>query len=227
MTMGMMRRRLMSLPQTLTIRRLSTSSTITETTTTTTTILSTSDTAEESLTAHQRELIDCMLRVDQAGELGADAIYKGQMDVLRKDEDVGPVIQHMWDQEKLHLSVMNKMVSENRIRPSALTPFWSIAGYTLGVASALLGPRAAMACTEAVEEVINEHYNDQIRELMTMKGNAQVSKLQNIIREFRDDELGHMHVAVEHDSKQAPLYDPITAVIRQGCRTAIWIASRV
>ncbi|KAI9363999.1 ubiquinone biosynthesis protein Coq7 [Zopfochytrium polystomum] len=168
-----------------------------------------------------------MLRVDQAGEIGADAIYRGQMAVLGSNKDVGPAIQHMWDQEKLHLDVMNRLVGENRIRPSALTPFWTAAGFALGAGSALLGKEAAMACTEAVEDVINEHYNDQIRELIQIEGNKEIEKLQNVIREFRDDELGHMHTAVEYDSKKAPLYDPLTAIVRQGCRVAIWVASRV
>ncbi|KAJ1538622.1 ubiquinone biosynthesis monooxygenase Coq7 [Cladochytrium tenue] len=179
------------------------------------------------LSASQRRAVEAMIRVDQAGELGADVIYRGQLAVLGRHSTAGPIIQHMWEQERLHLDVMNQLVGANRVRPSALTPFWGAAGYALGVATALLGREAAMACTEAVEDVINEHYNDQIRELLTIEGNEEIQKLQGVIAEFRDDEIGHMNTAIENDSRQSPAYGPLTAAIRQTCRTAIWIASRV
>ncbi|KAJ3213694.1 ubiquinone biosynthesis monooxygenase Coq7 [Dinochytrium kinnereticum] len=110
--------------------------------------------------------------------------------------------QHMWDQEKRHLDVLNNLLAKNRVRPSALRPLWETLGYALGAGTALLGTRAAMACTEAVEEVIGEHYNDQIRELIKFEDHEEIRKLVEVIREFRDEELGHLDLAVFHESKQ-------------------------
>ncbi|KAJ3077475.1 ubiquinone biosynthesis monooxygenase Coq7 [Quaeritorhiza haematococci] len=168
-----------------------------------------------------------MLRVNHAGEIGADYIYRGQLAVLGRDKKVGPLIQHMWEQEKLHLETFEKIIGENRVRPTALRPMWEAVGFALGAGTALLGKEAAMACTEAVETVIGEHYNDQLRELLKVEGNEDVEKLKSVIKQFRDDELGHLDTAVLHDSKKALLYPGLTAVIQQGCKAAIWLASRV
>ncbi|KAJ3115110.1 ubiquinone biosynthesis monooxygenase Coq7 [Phlyctochytrium bullatum] len=172
-------------------------------------------------------MLEAMLRVDHAGEIGADSIYRGQLAILQKDPKSGPVIQHMWDQEKRHLQVLEELLGRNRVRPSALRPLWETMGFALGAGTALLGSRAAMACTEAVEEVIGEHYNDQIRELLKLEPNEEIQKLIELIREFRDEELGHLDIAVTHEAKMAPVYDPLTMIIKQGCKAAIWVASRV
>ena len=104
--------------------------------------------------------IDSILRVDHAGETAAAKIYDGQLAVL-KNTPVGPTIQHMKDQEEEHLDTFNRLLVENDTRPTALLPLWNVMGYGLGVASALMGEKAAMACTIAVEEVIGEHYAKQ------------------------------------------------------------------
>lgn len=110
-------------------------------------------------------LVDEFLRVDHAGELGADRIYAGQMAVLGRTA-VGPTIQHMWDQEREHRREFEHLIGTYRVRPTIMTPLWHVAGFALGAGSALLGEKAAMACTVAVETVIVEHYNDQLRQLM-------------------------------------------------------------
>ncbi|CAG8450570.1 16193_t:CDS:2 [Acaulospora colombiana] len=112
------------------------------------------------LTEEQKKLIQSMIRVDQAGEIGANWIYKGQMAVLGNDKKVGPVIQDMWDQEKHHLQTFDEIIVRHRVRPTLLRPVWEAAGFILGVGTALMGKEAAMACTEAVENVIGEHYNE-------------------------------------------------------------------
>ncbi|KAJ3183509.1 ubiquinone biosynthesis monooxygenase Coq7 [Geranomyces variabilis] len=178
------------------------------------------------LTQEQKDLIASMLRVDQAGELGANWIYKGQMAVFENDPKVGPVVQHMWDQEKFHLSTFDELIGKNRVRPTALRPLWEFAGYTLGAGTALIGKEAAMACTEAVETVIGEHYNDQLRELLKID-HPEVAKLRAVIKQFRDEELEHLDTAVVHDAKNAPAYPGLNAAIQQGCRAAIWVATRV
>ncbi|KAI9094870.1 ubiquinone biosynthesis protein COQ7-domain-containing protein [Phlyctochytrium arcticum] len=178
------------------------------------------------LTAAEKDLIDAMLRVDHAGELGANWIYKGQLAVLGNDAKVGPVIQHMWDQEKFHLKVFDDILANNRVRPTALRPFWEAAGYALGAGTALIGKEAAMACTEAVETVIGQHYNDQLRELLKID-HPEVDKLKIIIKRFRDEELEHLDTAVDHHAHKAPAYPGLTAAISQGCKAAIWVAQRI
>jgi ubiquinone biosynthesis monooxygenase Coq7 len=114
-----------------------------------------------------------MIRVDQSGEVGAYYIYKGQMAVLGGDKALRPLLQEMWDQEKKHLELFNGLVGEHRVRPSLLRPVWEIAGFAVGAGTALMGKEAAMACTEAVETVIGNHYNDQLRELHGFKPHNQ------------------------------------------------------
>ena len=134
--------------------------------------------------------------MNQAGELGANLIYQGQYTVLKNDPRLKALIRHMWDQEVHHLRTFDKLVSKHRVRPTALRPLWNIAGYTLGVGTGLLGEKAAMACTEAVETEIGGHYNNQLRALLAMlkddkdlMQSSELKELIDIIRKFRDDEL--------------------------------------
>lgn len=172
-----------------------------------------------------RELVDRIIRVDHAGELGADRIYEGQLAVLGKTP-VGPVIKQMWEEEKEHLATFNKLMVKHRARPTVLLPLWNIAGFALGAGSALLGKEGAMACTVAVESVIGEHYNSQIRDLMADDPEKH-EELLKIIKKFRDDELHHHDTGLEHDAEKAPFYDAMSQVIKLGCRGAIWISERV
>ncbi|XP_052866117.1 5-demethoxyubiquinone hydroxylase, mitochondrial [Anopheles cruzii] len=171
------------------------------------------------------KLIDSALRVDHAGELGANQIYRGQMAVLGHTK-VGKTIQHMWEQEKAHKEEFDRLIIKYRARPTALLPFWNVAGFALGAGTALLGEKAAMACTVAVESVIVEHYNDQLRRLMDDPQFTDRELLQTIQR-FRDEEQEHHDTGLEHGAKQAPFYEALTEVIKLGCRTAIKIAERV
>ncbi|KAI9205284.1 ubiquinone biosynthesis protein Coq7 [Polychytrium aggregatum] len=181
---------------------------------------------KRALTPEERRLIASMLRVDHAGELGATWIYKGQHAVLGRDSKIGPLLQHMWDQEKVHLAGFDQILANNRVRPTALRPFWEVAGFALGAGTALMGKEAAMACTEAVETVIGEHYNDQLRELLKID-DPEIAKLRAVIKKFRDEELEHLNTAVDHEAKKAPAYPVLTGLIQQGCKTAIWIASKI
>lgn len=131
----------------------------------------TSTTASSSTSARRPKrtkpspLIDEIIRVDHAGEFGADRIYAGQMAVLGNSKS-GPTIKHMWEQEKVHRQEFEKLIREYRVRPTVMQPIWNVAGFMLGAGTALLGEKAAMACTVAVETVIVEHYNDQLRQIM-------------------------------------------------------------
>lgn len=167
------------------------------------------------------EQIARMIRVDHAGEYGAVRIYQGQLAVLGKQAGNGTV-RTMLDQEHEHLDAFNKLVVERRVRPTALTPLWHAAGFALGAATALLGEKAAMACTEAVEEVIDEHYADQAAQL----GDDE-APLRATIEQFRADELHHRDTARDHGAKQAPAYELLTGAVKAGSRLAIWLSTRV
>lgn len=129
--------------------------------------------SDRSLTAKEREIIEPMIRVDQAGEVGAYYIYKGQIAVLGHDKKLRPILQEMWDQEKVHLARFDDLIGHHRVRPSLLRPMWEVAGFAVGYGTAMIGKEAAMACTEAVETVIGNHYDDQLRELTAMKDHNQ------------------------------------------------------
>jgi 3-demethoxyubiquinol 3-hydroxylase len=165
--------------------------------------------------------IDSILRVDHAGETAAAKIYDGQLAVL-KNTPVGPTIQHMKDQEDEHLDTFNRLLVENDTRPTALLPLWNVMGYGLGVASALMGEKAAMACTIAVEEVIGEHYAKQADTL-----DKNHSELKSTLEKFRDDELDHLEIGVEHEGETAPGYEIMKTIVQFGCRTAIKISEKI
>ncbi len=173
----------------------------------------------------RREMIDRIIRVDHAGEFGANKIYEGQMAVLGKTS-VGPVIQEMWDQEKHHKATFDRLIRKHRVRPTALMPIWNIAGYALGAGTALLGKEAAMACTVAVETSIGEHYNNQLRTLLEDDPEKH-KELLEIIKEFRDDELEHLETGLDYDAELAPFYSGMSNVIKAGCSVAIWLSERV
>ncbi|XP_015363109.1 PREDICTED: 5-demethoxyubiquinone hydroxylase, mitochondrial isoform X2 [Diuraphis noxia] len=168
--------------------------------------------------------LDSLIRVNHAGELGADRIYAGQMAVLG-NSSVGPKIKEMWEQEKAHRYKFEQLINQNRVRPSLLFPLWYCAGYVLGAGTALMGPKAAMACTVAVETVIVEHYNDQLRHLMDDPKSDK--ELLETIKKFRDEEQEHHDCGMDHGAEQAPFYDALTKVIKTGCKVAIEVAKRV
>ncbi|KAK4310122.1 hypothetical protein Pmani_018297 [Petrolisthes manimaculis] len=175
--------------------------------------------------ARNKRVIDRIIRVDHAGELGADRIYAGQMAVLGKTS-VGPVIQHMWDQEKEHKAKFEELIPQYRVRPTVLVPLWNVAGYVLGAGTAMLGREAAMACTVAVESVITDHYNSQLRELVNL-GEEEHKELIETIKKFRDDEMDHHDTGLAHDAEMAPAYTALTNVIKAGCKAAVWVSERI
>jgi len=136
---------------------------------------------------------------------------------------VGSTIQHMWDQEKRHRAKFEELIRKYRVRPTVLTPLWNIAGFALGAGTALMGEKAAMACTVAVETVIVDHYNEQLRTLMENQETVNEEILQTI-KKFRDEEQEHHDTGIDHGAEQAPFYQALTNVIKFGCRTAITIS---
>ena len=162
-----------------------------------------------------------MIRVDQAGEYGAVRIYAGQLAVL-KGRPVAGVIAEMADKERQHLERFDRMMVDRKVRPTLLSPIWHVAGFALGAATALAGPKTAMACTEAVEEVIEDHYAAQ---KAALGGTDQ--ELSSLIEEARADETEHRQRAIAEGAREAPAHGPVTAAIRAGTRIAIWLSERV
>lgn len=169
----------------------------------------------------KRDLLARMIRVDHAGEYGAARIYAGQIAVLGHT-DMGPILQHMKDQEQVHLDTFAAAIADRGVRPTALLPFWHVAGFALGAGTALLGSRAAMACTVAIEEVIDEHYAEQAAAL-----GEDERPLRDTIERFRREEIEHRDIGLEHEAEKAPGYRILTALIKAGCKVAIRLSERV
>jgi len=170
---------------------------------------------------NEREKIARIIRVDHAGEYGAKRIYAGQMAVLG-NKPVGEVIRHMAEQEDRHLAAFNELVAERQIRPTALLPLWHVAGFALGAATALMGEKAAMACTVAVEEVIDRHYEAQEKLL-----GENEEDLRKKIAKFRAEENEHKKTGLEHGAEDAPGYELLKAGIKSATSLAIWLSERV
>jgi len=168
-----------------------------------------------------RARIARMIRVDHAGEYGAKRIYQGQLAVLGRGPK-GDLIRHMQAQEQHHLDSFAALIAQRRVRPTALLPFWHVAGFALGAATALLGERAAMACTVAVEEAIDEHYSRQSAAL-----GEDEAGLRDTIETFRAEELEHRDIGLEHEAEQAPAYRLLCGLIKAGCKVAIAASERV
>ncbi|MCM8557699.1 demethoxyubiquinone hydroxylase family protein [Sphingomicrobium sediminis] len=166
--------------------------------------------------------IDSMIRVDQAGEYGATRIYAGQLAVLGEDSQAAHVIARMASQEDRHLARFNQLMAERKVRPTILQPFWNIAGFGLGAVTALIGEKAAMACTDAVETEIDKHYEEQLQAL----GDSD-PELSADIKQFQAEELEHRDTAREHGSEEAPAYPLMTGLIRAGCKVAIELSKRI
>lgn len=165
--------------------------------------------------------LDRAIRVDHAGEYGATRIYAGQMSVLKKSRHYAQ-IKHMAEQEDVHLETFEKIMTERRARPTALMPLWHVAGFALGAGTALLGEKAAMACTVAVESVIEEHYARQAQAL-----GEEEPELRQTIEKFREEELEHHDTGLEEGAEQTPFYGLLSGAIKAGCRTAIWLSERI
>lgn len=166
-----------------------------------------------------------MLRVDHAGEYGAVQIYRGQraiFDRARGRESVAATLKAMEDGEAAHLKAFDRLLAERRVRPTLLAPLWNAAGFALGAATALMGEKAAMAATAAVEDVIEKHYAAQAEELRLSE-----PALAETVAAFRQDELHHKATAEAHGAEEAPAFPLMRAVIQAGCRAAIKLSEKI
>jgi len=158
-----------------------------------------------------------MLRVDHAGEYGAVAIYRGQQAVFRrnaKTQAIAAQLKEMEAEEQKHLDAFDKLLVERNVRPTAMTPIWNVAGYGLGVVTALMGEKAAHA--------FEQHYGAQVEEIKDEE-----PELASVFAEFREDELAHRDTAVEQGAHDAPGYGLLSRVITAGCHAAIKITEKI
>lgn len=169
------------------------------------------------------EKISRMIRVNHAGEYGAMRIYAGQLSVLSQT-DCAPVLQHMQVQEEAHLAYFQDQLVTRQVRPTVLSPLWHVAGFALGAATALLGKKAAMACTVAVEDAIDDHYSEQLKELQDV---PEEESLKNHIEQFRQEELEHRDIGLQEGAEKAPGYSVLYGAIKQLSKTAIWLSTRI
>lgn len=168
--------------------------------------------------------IHAMIRVDQAGEFGANRIYAGQLAVMGDRGPHSAEIAAMAAQEAAHREQFDALMARRGVRPTILQPAWSAAGYALGAVTALIGPEAAMACTAAVETEIDKHYSDQLEAL---EQDGTDPELTAMVEEFREDEREHRDAALAAGAEKAPGYALMTGAIRLGCRAAIKLAERI
>jgi len=163
------------------------------------------------------------LRVNHAGEYGAKQIYKGQLAVFKfkKDQPTVNLIENMQHQEEVHFDYFNQKIINEKVRPTAMQPLWQVAGFALGFATALMGKKAAMACTVAVEEVIDEHYQDQLNNLEADE------ELKEKIEQFRQEELEHRDIGLQNHAEDLTIYAPLSFIIKNASKLAIAISTKI
>ena len=169
--------------------------------------------------------VEEIIRVDHAGERGAVKIYEGQLLALNtiiKDESLKKTIEEMKVHEKEHCQFFENEIKKRNIKPTKLLPLWDLLGVSLGFGSTLLGKKAAMLCTASVEEVIDEHYQNQIDYL----GNEEKILKKKIVK-FREDELHHKDIAYEKGATKKGLYSIMDKIIKTGSKIAINISEKV
>ena len=172
-----------------------------------------------------KKKIEEFIRVDHAGERGAVKIYEGQLLALNtfvKDDILKKIIEEMKVHEKEHCDFFEKEIKKRNISPTKLLPLWDLLGVGLGFGSTLLGKKAAMLCTASVEEVIDEHYLSQIKQL----GNNE-KNLKNKITKFRNDELNHKNIAYEKGATKKGFYSILDLMIKTGSKIAINISEKI
>lgn len=170
----------------------------------------------------RRESRAAMIRVDQAGEYGATRIYAGQLAVMGDRTPAARTINGMANQEERHRAFFDAMIARRGVRPTLLQPFWDVAGFALGAATAAVGPDAAMACTAAIETEIDLHYQQQLEQL-----GQDDPELGAAVAQFREEEIEHRDTAIASGAENTFGYPVMFGLIRMGCRAAIALSKRI
>ena len=177
------------------------------------------------MTKINKKKIEEFIRVDHAGERGAIKIYEGQLLALNtfiKDDDLKKTIEEMKKHEKEHCDYFENEIKKRNINPTKLLPLWDLMGVGLGFGSTILGKKAAMLCTASVEEVIDKHYLNQIKQL----GNDEKNLKKKIVK-FREDELNHKDIAYEKGATKKGIYSILDKAIKTGSKIAINISEKI
>ena len=172
----------------------------------------------------KEKIIEKIIRVDQAGEVGAQRIYEGQkliFKILKNDNDLKEV-SRMAEEEKEHLDYFNNLANERNVQPTKLAPIFEVGAFALGAGSALLGRKAAYVCTEAVEEIIEDHYDNQIDQLDGID-----DEIKKKIMKFQEDEINHKNTAINMGSQTAPVYNILRTIVNSTTKAAIFLAERI
>ena len=172
-----------------------------------------------------KKILEEIIRVDHAGERGAIKIYEGQLlalKTIKEDSALRDKIEEMKEHEKEHLEYFEKEIQKRKIKPTYLLPLWDIMGVALGFGTAMLGKRAAMLCTASVEEVIEDHYQNQLKKL----GEDEID-LKTKIEKFKGDEINHKNIAYESGATNKGFYSIMDKIIKTGSRIAITISEKI
>ena len=172
-----------------------------------------------------KKKLEEFIRVDHAGERGAIKIYEGQLlalNTLNKNEKLKKVIEDMKIHEEEHSEFFEREIRKRKIKPTRFIKIWDLLGLGLGFGSTMLGKKAAMLCTASVEEVIDEHYQNQINQL----GDDEI-ELKKKIAKFREDELHHKDIAFEEGASKDGLYTVLDRIIKTGSKIAIKISEKI
>ena len=172
-----------------------------------------------------KKTLEEIIRVDHAGERGAIKIYEGQLlalKTIKKDRALKDKIEEMKEHEQEHLSYFEKEIHKRKIKPTYFLPLWDLMGVTLGFSTALMGKKAAMLCTASVEEVIEDHYQNQLKKL----GNDEM-ELKAKIEKFKDDETDHKNIAYQAGASNDGFYSIMDKLIKTGSRIAITISEKI
>lgn len=183
----------------------------------------------------KKEKLSEILRVNHAGEFGARVIYDGQLAALRlkKDEETAKLVEEMKAQEDVHYEYFDEKIVEKKVRPTVMQPFWRIGGFAMGFLTAALDKRAAMCCTTAVEEVIDEHYQGQLDEIAREKTfldgeeKQEIEEIEEKIEKFRQDELEHRDIGYENDADKLPYFRTLSALVKAATKGAIFVSKKI
>jgi len=172
-----------------------------------------------------QKTLEEIIRVDHAGERGAIKIYEGQLlalNTIKQDKDLKNIIEKMKEHEKEHLEYFEKEIQKRKIKPTYFLPLWDVMGVALGFGSTLLGKKAAMLCTASVEEVIENHYQNQLDKL----GDDE-KDLKNKIKKFKSDEIDHKNIAYESGATNKGFYSVMDKIIKTSSKIAITISEKI
>lgn len=184
---------------------------------------------------HFRKKLEEIIRVDHAGEMGAKVIYNGQMAALKlkKDEESLKIVKHMKEQEDVHFDYFDAQIKELHVRPTVMQPIWKVGGFAMGFLTALIDKKAAMTCTTAVEEVIDEHYQEQLvtlekeKEFLTDEKKQEINALSDKIEQFRQEELEHRDIGYENNAADLKCFTPLSTLIKGATKFAIAVSKRI